>query len=126
MPDERTVRGRWSRYRNWEVWSLHGAVLLPAAFYIGLSFCCTADQLESGASPLPACMYRSWTGHGCPTCGMTRAICCLSHGDWGRAVRYHSLSPAVYAGLFLAGAAGLVSLGSFLAARRLPPEKDTS
>jgi hypothetical protein len=43
------------------------------------------------------CTLKSTTGMDCPTCGMTRAFCALAKGEWQRALRFHPLSPAVFA-----------------------------
>jgi hypothetical protein len=43
------------------------------------------------------CTLKSTTGMDCPTCGMTRAFCALAKGEWQRALRFHPLSPVVFA-----------------------------
>ena len=42
------------------------------------------------------CLFRGLTGQPCPGCGMTRALCALSHGELWRALRFNPLSPLVY------------------------------
>jgi hypothetical protein len=45
------------------------------------------------------CLFRRLTGHDCPLCGMTRALCCLAKGEWMAGIHYHPLSPVVLAGI---------------------------
>jgi hypothetical protein len=51
--------------------------------------------------PLPACAFRSITGHSCLTCGMTRSLHAISHGEWAVSIRYHLFGPAVLIGMLL-------------------------
>lgn len=51
--------------------------------------------------PLGACAFHSITGHSCLTCGMTRSLHAISHGELAVSVRYHLLGPAVFIGLLL-------------------------
>ena len=46
--------------------------------------------------PIPTCLFRSITGHDCLTCGMTRSLHALAHGDLAAAVHYHLFGPAVF------------------------------
>ena len=41
------------------------------------------------------CPMRSVTGVWCPTCGMTRALGWLAHGDLHESLRYHPLAPVL-------------------------------
>jgi hypothetical protein len=69
-------------------------------------------------SLLPAtCTIRELTGLSCLTCGMTRSLHALVHGNIPDAVRYHLMGPILFAAaLFLAGLWGAeAALG-----RRLP------
>ena len=68
--------------------SIFGCVLLLAA---GLA----AVWLTLGF-PLPACAFHSWTGLPCPTCGTTRMVDALLHGEIGVAVAWN---PLVFLGL---------------------------
>lgn len=43
------------------------------------------------------CLFRRATSLPCPSCGMTRAFCALSHGDVVTAVERNAASPLVYA-----------------------------
>jgi hypothetical protein len=54
----------------------------------------------SSNAPFPVCGFRWLTGHPCPLCGMTRALSCLTKGDWASAVHLNLLSPMVF-GLLL-------------------------
>jgi hypothetical protein len=51
--------------------------------------------------PLPACVFHSVTGHSCLTCGMTRSLHAMSHGDLKAAVGYHLFGPMVFLGMLL-------------------------
>jgi len=51
--------------------------------------------------PLPACVFRSITGHSCLTCGMTRSLHAISHGELAASLRYHMLGPVVFLGVLL-------------------------
>jgi uncharacterized membrane protein len=53
------------------------------------------------ALPVPVCAFHSITGHSCLTCGMTRAIHTMLHGNLADSVRYHLFGPAVLLGLLL-------------------------
>lgn len=46
--------------------------------------------------PLTTCEFRSLTGHGCLTCGMTRSLHAISHGDVAASLRNHLMGPAVF------------------------------
>jgi hypothetical protein len=51
--------------------------------------------------PLPACAFHSITGHSCLTCGMTRSLHVILHGDLAASIRYHLFGPAVFLGILL-------------------------
>ena len=42
------------------------------------------------------CPLRGLLGIPCPSCGLTRAFCALSHFELREALRYHALSPLVF------------------------------
>src|ERR1700760_3186466 len=49
---------------------------------IAISFYVRPGQIERGEVHLsPQCFLLRYTGHECPTCGMTRAFIAISHGD---------------------------------------------
>lgn len=50
------------------------------------------------ALPLPPCPFRYFTGIPCPTCGMTRSLLALAHGDFIHAVAEHLFGPLVFLG----------------------------
>ena len=68
--------------------------------------------------PVPACAFHSITGHSCLTCGLTRSLHAVLHGDLADSFRYHLFGPAVLLGL-------LLCLGVFVAesvgGRRMAP-----
>ena len=49
--------------------------------------------LRPGAHGPVLCPMRRVTGVWCPTCGMTRAVGWLAHGDLHESLRYHPLAP---------------------------------
>ena len=49
--------------------------------------------LRPGAHGPVLCPMRRITGVWCPTCGMTRAVGWLAHGDLHQSLRYHPLAP---------------------------------
>jgi hypothetical protein len=51
--------------------------------------------------PLPVCAFHSITGHSCLTCGMTRSLHAILHGDLSASLRYHLLGPGVFVGMIL-------------------------
>lgn len=51
--------------------------------------------------PLATCTFHSITGHSCLTCGMTRSLHAMAHGEFAASVRYHLMGPAVFLGMLL-------------------------
>src|SRR5262245_61808324 len=49
----------------------------------------------SSHTSFPVCGFHWLTGHPCPLCGMTRALSCLTRGDWTSAVHLNLLSPVL-------------------------------
>ena len=47
-------------------------------------------------SPLPTCEFRALTGHSCLTCGLTRSLHAISHGELAESIRHHLMGPAVF------------------------------
>jgi len=79
----------------WTIWCAAAIGVLIA------SFAAQPEKVDSGASSL-CLMNRLVRPHEpCALCGMTRAFCALSHGDWDLALGYNAGSPYVY-GLFWA------------------------
>jgi hypothetical protein len=62
--------------------------------------------LRPGAHGPVLCPLRRVTGVWCPTCGMTRAVAWMAHGNLHQSVRYHPLAPV----LLIEAAAGAVFL----------------
>jgi hypothetical protein len=46
----------------------------------------------------PACFFKTITGISCPGCGLTRAICAISHGRIADAWHWHPFSFIFYGG----------------------------
>lgn len=104
----------WRRYRGWEVVLIHLALLVPAFTALALSFTVTTEQLENGEVQwAPVCSYKRYLNVQCPSCGLTRAFCSLSHGEWGRAVSYNALSPVWYGCAVLVTVVGLLSATTY-------------
>jgi hypothetical protein len=49
--------------------------------------------------PFAKCAFYSLTGHSCLTCGMTRSLHAISHGELTASFRYHLLGPVVFIGM---------------------------
>ncbi len=49
--------------------------------------------------PLPHCAFHSITGHSCLTCGLTRSLHAMLHGNLADSVRYHLFGPIVLLGM---------------------------
>lgn len=47
---------------------------------------------------LPGCPFKALTGYACATCGLTRCLLSLGHGEWRAAFHWH---PVAAAGMFL-------------------------
>jgi hypothetical protein len=51
--------------------------------------------------PIPECAFHSYTGHSCLTCGLTRSIHAVEHGELTVSMHYHLFGPAVFIGMIL-------------------------
>jgi len=51
--------------------------------------------------PLPECAFHSFTGYSCMTCGMTRSLHAMVHGDLAGSAGYHLMGPVVFTGMLL-------------------------
>ncbi len=106
--------------------AVFGAVAALALGILLVSFGVTAEEIELGRVVLsPPCVLKSYFGIECFSCGLTRAFCCLSHGEFQRALAYHRLAPLVYVlvwGMFVGAAfetlRGLVTLRQVSGVRR--------
>jgi hypothetical protein len=76
-----------------------------------------APIIPQACAWLPPCLFRSWTGLPCPTCGATRAAIALARLDPMTAWRSNPLVTLGYVAL-LAG--GLIAGVAALAGRPLP------
>lgn len=82
-------------------------LLATPPLFVG--FFVTPEDLDSGRVVLtPPCPYKKWTGHDCPSCGLTRAFAALCHGRMTDALRYHRGAPFVY---------GLMTIAALFAVR---------
>jgi hypothetical protein len=96
----------------------YGGLLFMIVAALGISFLVSPTEIESGQVVLsPPCLMQRLLGMSCPTCGLTRAFCALSHGELGAALRFHPWSPIFYAAAWLGSVAALV--GAFRACKEL-------
>ena len=75
-----------------------------------LALGCLSTTMLNPDRPIPVeiCLFKRLTGLPCPTCGLTRAVCCALRGQWTRSFHYHP------AGILLAAA--LIGGAAWLAA----------
>jgi hypothetical protein len=52
--------------------------------------------------PGSRCSFRELTGHSCFTCGFTRSLSAMSHGNLQASLQYHLMGPIVFGGMILA------------------------
>jgi len=67
--------------------------LLAAALFVMIA---TVYVVPPEDSPFPTCEFHALTGHSCLTCGMTRSLHAISHGELIESVRHHLMGPAVF------------------------------
>ena len=72
--------------------------LISGGLLFGLLMICTVAPAHM---PFAECAFRSITGHSCLTCGLTRSLHALAHGDLIASIRYHLFGPAVFSALLL-------------------------
>ena len=65
---------------------------------------------------LPPCQFHAWTGYSCPSCGLTRSLHALLHGDVPAAFGFHPLGPGIG---FALAALNLLLICDLLLGRRL-------
>jgi hypothetical protein len=113
---------QWHHHRPWLVWLAHGALVSPAAAVLIISCIVRSDRIESGAIRLgPECFMQQMIGRNCPGCGMTRAFCSVSHGEFRTAYRYNPLILVYYPAAVLALVGGLFSFVWYLKTKGAPP-----
>jgi uncharacterized protein DUF2752 len=76
--------------------------LLLAALLVWLAYTRFFWTLSSAHATLPACPFRTLTGHPCPLCGGTRSYASMWQGDIAAAARYHPLGPLLFVATFVA------------------------
>jgi hypothetical protein len=52
--------------------------------------------------PLIPCPFNQLTGHSCLTCGLTRSLHALLHGDLSASIQYHLMGPVLLGGILVA------------------------
>lgn len=87
MPARRRSRSSW----EWIISAGAGAVL-TASFLL---------PREKPLGDLQLCAVKAISGYPCPSCGITRSMVEIGHGDVGRALSFHPLGPALFAVLLV-------------------------
>ncbi len=91
------------------------AALLGAggALVVAVALLVSPDDLDTGRVALsPPCPIKASSGRDCPSCGLTRGVAALGHGQWSRALAYNRASPLV-----LATSLAIVAGAAFVLAR---------
>jgi Protein of unknown function (DUF2752) len=91
-----------SRYLNWGKLAL---LSVPVAIIVG-------RQPSDISWGVWACPIRSAIGCPCPTCGMTRAVLSIGHGQWQAAWNYHAFSFLLMGSSILVAAHAVLELVS--------------
>lgn len=108
-----------ARWKIWVVRMLY--VSIPAVVFLAVLW--LRQPLLSFAGQLPACWFQRHWGVSCPSCGITRSMVSLLHGDLIASVQFHILPVAVgLIGLlwYLEGACLLFGKRLSLVPRSLP------
>ena len=53
-------------------------------------------EVPSENLPFAACAFHSLTGYSCLTCGLTRSLQAIIHGDFVASVRFHAMGPVLF------------------------------
>lgn len=69
-----------------------GAILALHVFVLGAAF---AYEPWCRDGPI-VCQVRRLTGLACPSCGLTRSFCAMSHGRFVEAFAWHPLGPGLF------------------------------
>ena len=75
-------------------WAASARLARPLAVAAGVALL-APTLLQPRAHGPVLCPLRRITGVWCPTCGMTRAVGWLLHGDLHQSLRYHPLAPVL-------------------------------
>ena len=62
-----------------------------------------AFMLYPETLPSLRCPFHELTGHSCFTCGLTRSVSAMLHGNVQASLHYHLMGPIVSGGMMLAG-----------------------
>lgn len=83
------------------------AVFLSVA---SLAVLAVSFVLPAGGFPgIDTCAFHSLTGLSCPSCGLTRAFCAISHGHFRDAWSLHPFSFLFYAAVLVGAAAPMLN-----------------
>ncbi|OGV78642.1 MAG: hypothetical protein A3K19_31830 [Lentisphaerae bacterium RIFOXYB12_FULL_65_16] len=77
--------------------ALRATFALGAAAVLGLSAWFKPDALPK----VELCTFHRLTGLPCPGCGLTRAFCCITHGEWTAAWQFNPFGYLFYAGCLI-------------------------
>ena len=69
-------------------------LFLLGMLFIFLGYAFWIDPLQT---PIQPCYFKVWTGWDCPSCGMSRSLHALTHGQWLTAVDFHWMGPVLFA-----------------------------
>jgi hypothetical protein len=98
--------------------------MAAAGLFIGLAIVFILNPEDIPHWPCP---FKDLVGHSCLTCGLTRSLHAVSHGDLVTSIRYHLMGPLVFWGTFLVSLVwsveALAGKGLLLVARR-PLKRD--
>ena len=75
-----------------------GRMAMTAAVGTGLY---VISFIQPASLPLAPCFFHSLTGHSCLTCGMTRSLYAIAHGNLTASMQYHIFGPLVFGGMIL-------------------------
>ncbi len=94
-----TMLGRVSRpVPRWFVRAYAALLGAGAGLVVAGALLVSPDDLEAGRVVVsPPCPVRARTGRDCPSCGLTRGVAALGHGQWSRALAYNRASPVALA-----------------------------